>query len=832
MMREFILLLSFISFSIFSWAVKIEGTIYDEKGNTIPYASITVQNTNKGTTSDAEGYFYLHLDTGNYVLKASYMGYASQTKELLVKSSNQKIDFQLKPHSIELSGVDIKVKYEDPAIEIMRLAIERKKQRIQDIRSFSSDVYLKGSMRFLKSPKTFLGTNIEEDYDALGLDKDGKGIVYGLEQKSYYMKDRKQELHKIEYVRQSGDPQGLGFSQLPPILDVYENRIDVLGVNPRGFISPLHNQAFLYYDFEYLGEIMDGDQKILKIKLNPKRAKEAVFKGNIYIIDSTYDVHSVELIIDKSAEINIADKLIIDQMFRYISNQRVIQKQNIYVELELLGFVVGGDFLTAYSNQKVNEAIDWEKENVKKNIVAQYNKDYQSLQKEEEWEELRPVRMSEKEKEFFKKQDSILVEEKKKEIEKVETQSRIGIANIIVGGELYKNNKFSFHMSSPLKELNFNTVEGVNLALDLKGNWQLDSLNELQVGLHQRYGFVNGHYNPNLYVDYKQKSNKNSAAYTAINLRGGKKVFAINQNGFLPEIFNTFSSLVQGVNPLKLQEKYYGGLEALYRSGTGWVFSAGMQYNKYIELYNRTDYAFNASLSANYTENKPKELNADFIESAAIIHAKLQYQPGWKYISFEDYVRPISSNYPVFSLAINKAIPKLFGADADYTQIAFSIDQSTSLKAFGALHYYGEISSFLGNNSIVPWAEWKHYRSNSYILHSPSYKGFFMKPYYLMSNTAEWSSQLHAEWQWKGFITNKIPGFKYLQWTGVVGGHALLLPDNKYYSEFTFGLENIGFKIYRFLRADGVVSWQTGFKPMYGFRLGINLGALPVGVDF
>lgn len=414
MMREFILLLSFISFSIFSWAVKIEGTIYDEKGNTIPYASITVQNTNKGTTSDAEGYFYLHLDTGNYVLKASYMGYASQTKELLVKSSNQKIDFQLKPHSIELSGVDIKVKYEDPAIEIMRLAIERKKQRIQDIRSFSSDVYLKGSMRFLKSPKTFLGTNIEEDYDALGLDKDGKGIVYGLEQKSYYMKDRKQELHKIEYVRQSGDPQGLGFSQLPPILDVYENRIDVLGVNPRGFISPLHNQAFLYYDFEYLGEIMDGDQKILKIKLNPKRAKEAVFKGNIYIIDSTYDVHSVELIIDKSAEINIADKLIIDQMFRYISNQRVIQKQNIYVELELLGFVVGGDFLTAYSNQKVNEAIDWEKENVKKNIVAQYNKDYQSLQKEEEWEELRPVRMSEKEKEFFKKQDSILVEEKKK----------------------------------------------------------------------------------------------------------------------------------------------------------------------------------------------------------------------------------------------------------------------------------------------------------------------------------------------------------------------------------------------------------------------------------
>lgn len=832
MIRGFLLLVSFMLLSSFLWAVKIEGTVYDEKGNTIPYASITVQNTNKGTTSDAEGYFYLHLDSGNYKLKASYMGYGSQIKEIQVQTTKLNIDFHLKPHSIELSGVDIKVKYEDPAIEIMRLAIERKKQRIQNIESFSSDVYLKGSMNFLKSPKSILGTSIEEDYEALGLDKDGKGIVYGLEQKSYYMKDREQELHKIEFVRQSGDPQGLGFSQLPAVLDVYENRLDVLGVNSRGFISPLHNQAFAYYNFEYLGEIMDGDQKILKIKLNPKRTKEPVFKGNIYIIDGTYDVHSVELIIDKSAEINLADKLVIDQMFRYISNQRVIQKQNIYVELELLGFVVGGDFLTAYSNQKINEKIDWEKENIKKNIVAQYNKDFQTLQKEEEWEELRPVRMSQKEKEYFKKQDSILLEEEKKKEEEKVIGSKFSIANVIVGGELYKKDKFSLRMASLFSELNFNTIEGLNIALDLKGKWQLDSLSDLQVGLHQRYGFINGHYNPNVKIQYNQKSSKNSGAYTRINLEGGKKVFAINQNGFLPELFNTFSSLVQGINPLKLQEKYFGALDAIYRSGTGWAFSAGFEYNNYIELFNRTSYAFNASSSENYTINKPEHIDAEFIKSSALLHAKLQYQPGWKYISFVDYVRPISSSFPVFTLELNKAIPKLFASEADYTQIAFSIDQSTSLKALGTLQYFGEIATFLESNPSVPWAEWKHYRSNTYILHTPYYKGFFMKPYYLMSNTAEWSSQLHAEWQWKGFITNKIPGFKYLQWTGVIGGHALLLPDNKYYSEFTFGLENIGFKIYRFLRADGVVSWQTGLKPMYGFRLGFNLGALPIGLEY
>lgn len=828
MFNRIFLLVLILTFSFFNaWSARIQGNVTDDKGASLPYATIIILNSNQGTSADDQGYYYMELSPGNYQVQAHYMGYESMTQRVEIKSSDQEINFKLKPNHVSIGQVEIVAKDEDPAYEIMRLANERKKQRVQDIKSFESDVYLKGRLDILESPSKFMGVDIKEAYEDIGLDQDGSGIVYALEQKSQYKFDENKSHHYIEYVRQSGDPQGLGFSDLPPILDIYENRIMVLGLNQRGFISPLHNQATNFYRFEYMGEIRDAGQTILKVKLIPRRKHEPVFQGYVYVFDKTYDIHSVELKLDRTSEIDIAEKVNVDQMFRYIDDQRVIQRQNIYIQIGLLGFKVGGDFITMYSQQKINKPIDWSEKETSK-IVATYDSEYATKQSEEEWEEIRPIRMNEKEVAFFKVQDSLVHEREIKE--EVVAGLDIGLMDLFTGGRIFKGEQWDLRFNGLLSTLNFNTVEGLNINLNLEAKIEVDSLAKLRIGMNHRYGFVNGHYNPSAYVFWDQKSTANTGKSYSIGLSGGKEVEAYNEKGFLPPIFNTVTSLFQGINHLKIVEKDFLRASYTFKSGTGWSGGANLGYQKYDQLWNRTAYSFSDNPDARYTSNQPIEFQSPFYESSLVFKASLKYQPGWKYISFSDYQRPMSSNYPVFGIDFSKAFAIDDFAEARYDLLSLDVSQTVGLKMFGSLSYAASWHGFLSSDSKVPWSEWQHFRSNEFLLHSPQTNSFFMKPYYLMSHDQGSSVELHGEWQWKGFITNKIPLFKQLNWQGVVGAHALFQGDQQYI-EMTFGLNNIGFKLYRFLRVDGVVAWENDLKPMYGVRITLNNSLFNIEVN-
>lgn len=828
MINRLFLLVSLLILSVANvWAARIQGTVTDDKGVALPYATVIILNSNQGTSTDDQGYYYMDLPQGSYQLQAYYMGYETKTQQVEVRLADQTIDFKLNPTHISISQVEIVSKDEDPAYEIMRLANERKKQRVQDIKSFESDVYLKGRLDILESPSKFMGVDIKEAYEEIGLDKEGSGIVYALEQKSHYKYDQHKSHHYIEYVRQSGDPQGLGLSDLPPVLDIYENRIIVLGLNPRGFISPLHNQATNFYRFEYMGEIRDAGQTILKVKLIPRRTHEPVFQGYVYVFDKTYDIHSVELKLDRTSEIDIAEKVNVDQMFRYIDEQRVIQRQNIYIQIDLLGFKVGGDFITMYSQQKVNKPIEWGKNETSK-IVATYDSKYATKQTEEAWEEIRPIRMNDKEVKFFEVQDSLVHERQTKE----ETVAGLdlGIMDLFTGGRIYEGEKWDLRFNGLLSTLNFNTVEGLNINLNLEAKFDIDSLAILRAGMNHRYGFVNGHYNPSAYVFWDQKSTENTGRNYSIGLSGGKEVEAFNEKGFLPPIFNTVTSLLQGINHLKLVEKDFIKASYKFRSGTGWSGYAHLGYQKYNQLWNSTLYSFSENPDTRYTSNQPTEILAPFHERSLVFNASLKYQPGWKYISFTEYQTPISSAYPVFGIEYSKGVAIKDFADARYDLLSLNVSQNVGLKMLGVLSYAASWHGFLSSNNKVPWSEWKHFRSNEFILHKPQTNSFFMKPYYLMSHDQGSSVELHGEWQWKGFITNKIPLFKQLNWQGVIGGHALFQGDQQY-AEMTFGLNNIGFKLYRFLRVDGVVAWENNSKPIYGIRVSLDSGLFNVEVN-
>ena len=124
-MRPILLCILLGHISIFSFAGKVSGLITDNEGNPLPYASIIVKGTNKGTTANSSGRYAISLSSGQYTLVAQYVGYAKVEKPITVTIEDQVVDFRLLIQQLTLPEVIVK-KGEDPAYEIIRNAIKKR----------------------------------------------------------------------------------------------------------------------------------------------------------------------------------------------------------------------------------------------------------------------------------------------------------------------------------------------------------------------------------------------------------------------------------------------------------------------------------------------------------------------------------------------------------------------------------------------------------------------------------------------------------------------------------------------------------------------------------
>lgn len=73
----FTLAMLFFGIQAFSQTGTLRGTVYDDtNGETIPFATIYVEETSGGTTTDLDGAYELNLEAGKYNLTVSFVGYA------------------------------------------------------------------------------------------------------------------------------------------------------------------------------------------------------------------------------------------------------------------------------------------------------------------------------------------------------------------------------------------------------------------------------------------------------------------------------------------------------------------------------------------------------------------------------------------------------------------------------------------------------------------------------------------------------------------------------------------------------------------------------------
>jgi len=84
----------------------IQGLVEDEKQQPVPYATVQLQGTGMGATTDEDGnYTISHVAAGTYTLQVTYVGYATYAQQVIVASSALTVNISLKPDYQNLSEV-------------------------------------------------------------------------------------------------------------------------------------------------------------------------------------------------------------------------------------------------------------------------------------------------------------------------------------------------------------------------------------------------------------------------------------------------------------------------------------------------------------------------------------------------------------------------------------------------------------------------------------------------------------------------------------------------------------------------------------------------------
>ncbi|MFM2361587.1 MAG: hypothetical protein RLZZ316_489 [Bacteroidota bacterium] len=825
MLMKYFLCVSCIIFTQFLFANRISGLVTDNKGKPLPFASITVKGTTRGTTANNEGKYFIDIDPGTYTLVAQYVSYQRLERTVTLTDANATINFELQLQQLSLAEVVVKAGAEDPAYEIIRNAIKKRSYYLNQLKEFRFNVYTKGQMRMRDFPKKFMGQKV----DFGDGDTSKKKIIY-LSETISTVSVQKPDKVKIVVAssKVSGRSDGFGLSA-PQVFSFYENNIKIgTNLNPRGFISPISNNALNYYKYKYEGSFFEEGVEINRIKVTPKRKFEPLFSGYINITENDWRIHSVQLQLTKESQMELVDTLRIEQLYIPFNKEIwLIKSQVIYPAIKMFGFDAYGSFVNVYSE------FDIEPKFGKKyfdNVIMTYT-DSANKKPLSFWDKARPVQLQPDEVRDYEKKDSIELQQKDpRYLDSVDRKNnKVSFTGLVLTGENFSRRKKRENYSiNPLADIiNFNTVEGLVANFTPTYFKRLDSGNisrrSIFIRPTLRYGFNNKHFNASLSAGY----NFGKKYFNSINISAGKRVQQINNANPVPDRNNTFASLLWENNFSKLYENWFGRIAFNKGLGEGITAGISIQYQDRLPLENTTNYKWRELSKRDYTPNYPIELvNENFKRHQAFITSVgVNWQPGSQYIQIPGRKINTGSKYPTLGLNYTMAFNKILGSDVNYAKWRFTISDNLNLRLGGRFSYRFAMGGFTNTDS-VQLQDYTHFNGNGLIMAAPYLNSFQVAPYYKYSNTQKFYTTLHVEHHFNGLLTNKIPGFRALNWHLVAGANSFYVNKNNTYFEAFAGFENI-FKI---LRVDFIQAWQSGRRGTTGIRVGFK-GVLTGGND-
>jgi len=246
----------------------VRGVVKDaETGETLPAASIIIQDTYSGTVSNLDGRYSIQLDSLPATLKVSYIGYHSQTASIQTPADTL-INLFLEPSTEELE--EIVVTDEDPALHIMREVIKSKQQWRPQVKNYKAEAYTRAVL--------------ENDTSIVSITETVSDI---------YWEREKGHREVIKNRRQTNNiAENQNFTGVNYVPNFYDDDIKIAEFN---LVGPTHPEALSFYSFKLIDQRQIDGQTVYEIQVTPKKGLQPTFKGTIFVLDEAFAMIQVEL---------------------------------------------------------------------------------------------------------------------------------------------------------------------------------------------------------------------------------------------------------------------------------------------------------------------------------------------------------------------------------------------------------------------------------------------------------------------------------------------------------------------------------------------------------
>ena len=801
-------------------SAQVVGEITDTKGEKLPYVNIYLENSFTGTTSNQEGNYELEISQpGDYTIVYQFLGYKTQKKQVNIQSFPYTINVSLAEESTSLEEVVINSD-ENPADRVIRKAIANRKKNLAKVEAYTADFYSRGIWKIENAPEKILGQEVGDLGG--GLDSTRSGIVYLSETKSKIKFKAPDDFHeKIIASKVSGDDNGFSLNSAQDAdFTFYNNTIELNAE----LVSPIADYAFNYYDYKLEGIFYDDLGNLVnKIKVIPKRPKDRVFSGTIYILEDSWEIYGIELMTTgESTQITPIETLVFKQNFTYSEKDELWVKLSQTVEFTWKIFGIGGNgrFSAVYSDYDFNP--QFTREDFSNEILsfAENANEKDSMY----WEKIRPIPLTTEEVDDYIRKDSIQ-ERKNSRVYKDsvdQVRNKFKITDPLFGYS-YRNSfkQYSWNISGPIEGIRYNTVQGWNTTVNANfTKWEEDYNKYWGLNASANYGLADDRLR--VKGGFIKKFNNKSKPYFTLN--GGIEAKQINDTEPISTLVSSVASILFDKNYLKIYDRTF--IEARYSEEifNGFRLYANASFERRSALFDdpeiiedEDEFTANNPLAPNDFDSAPFE---DHNIAKIGITGRINFDQ--KYYNYPDGKYNVTnSDYPTLYFSYEKGFAATVD-DYNFDHFKMMANQRVSLQNKGDFEYSLKGGKFL-NGENISLVDHQHFNGNlTHVKLDPSINQFNLLPYYGYSANDTYG-ELHAEHNFKGYLLGKIPLLRSLNFNTVIGVNSLWTTGNKPYSEYSVGISNIGFGKYRILRVDYVKAYQGGWQDS-GVMFGLSIG--------
>lgn len=803
----------------------VKDSITDEP---LPYASITLGNSGRGTVTDERGIFEFTIPHGTDSFQVSYMGY--DKKKVPIKRNRLNIyQIYLTPSTTGLRELVVhKGKYSkknNPAVDFLNLLKEKADRSDPRQRPFYSyDKYEKlnlGINDFTIEHKNFVASKFPFLVEYVDTSEvSGKPYLTLLvKEKKSHLSHRSSPSSDREYIeglRSAGiddivdaDAMRTFFEDVMREVDLYSNDITLM---QNRFVSPLSHIAPDFYKFYLTDTVEVSGERCAVLSFYPRNRATFGFIGHIYVPVDRPDmpVRKVDMRVPSEINLNYVDNLYISQTYADApDSSRIKLTDDMTVELSVAG---KGQIYASRRTVLNNHSFDYIPDsvfNAPEQLPGQQNRDSTF------WAQARPIVVGRGDAGV----ENLMTRLRRVPLyywtEKVLKLAFTGYVN---------TSKNSYFDVGPLNSvLSFNNLEDVRLRI---GGMTTAQLSKHWFGrFYTAYGFLDHRWKYMFEAEYSFIPKQyHSREFPVRSLR-----FTSSYDFERPGQNYAFTTADNIVLSLKRKSDDRAVYRRLNRIEYIWETASQFSVNLAVENSHRTTAHTMPLITGEGVHLHSLNTNA--------VSLLLRYAPGEKFFQTRTYRIPVNLDAPAISLRQTIAPRGLWGTRYPVNRTEADIAKRWWFSAFGYLDTYAGGGHCWGETAFLDL--YTPEVNLSYIVQPRSFA--LMNPMEFVASSWVWWDFTY--WA-NGAIFNYIPVFRKLKLREVFGfrgywgtldaasnpklhSDLLALPvgtdginlDHGPYMEASVGLDNI----FSFLRVDYV--WRLNYRhPPYAVdRSGLRI---------